>query len=329
MKPMPKARASTKIPDKTTSKEPVVAVEKKERKRGRWCKKVDPMAEFEQHSSDEEEEEEEGAAPAPKAAKLMGDAIRSGAAASKPKEAPKTAPKQKPKRNTRNIPAAEKNKAPVPDVAEEEEGQVLRKLKPKIPDHNDAHPVAKDMKIRRDSGLRKWRAEDPYATRRSTVVDYRFHTKEQQDFYETVLLDKKLVVCDMRWVDWQYIKDNEEHFPGVQDSFKACGVADFVGQKLTKRNEELIMQFYSTAHFYPDGRIVWMSEGTRYQPTVAEWAQLINALEENEDDLDVYSKKKMDHNSMANMYKEIPTDDLDTHQFGSVKHLLLGLPTIN
>ena len=54
------------------------------------------------------EEEEEVAAPAPKAPKLMGDAIRSGAATSKPKEAPKAAPKAKlaPKRNTRSIPAA-------------------------------------------------------------------------------------------------------------------------------------------------------------------------------------------------------------------------------
>ena len=88
----------------------------------------------------------------------MGDAIRSGAASSKPKEAPKAAPKAKsaPKRNTRSIPAAEKNKAPVPNVAEDsdEEGEVLRKLKPKIPDHNDAHPVAEDMRIRKDSGLR-------------------------------------------------------------------------------------------------------------------------------------------------------------------------------
>ena len=94
----------------------------------------------------EEEEEEEVAAPAPKAQKLMGDAIRSGAASSNPKEAPKAASKAKsaPKRNTRSIPAAEKNKAPVPEVAAEEddEGQVLRKLKPKIPDHNDAPPVA-------------------------------------------------------------------------------------------------------------------------------------------------------------------------------------------
>ena len=60
------------------------------------------------------EEEEEVAAPAPKAQKLMGDAIRSGAAPSKPKEAPNAAapkPKAAPKRNTRNIPAGEKNKA--------------------------------------------------------------------------------------------------------------------------------------------------------------------------------------------------------------------------
>ncbi len=69
------------------------------------------------------EEEEELAAPAPKAPKLMGDANKSGAATSKPKEAPKAAPKAKsaPKRNTRSIPAAEKNKAPVLEVAEEED----------------------------------------------------------------------------------------------------------------------------------------------------------------------------------------------------------------
>ena len=105
---------------------------------------------------DSEEEEEEDAAPAPKAKKLMGDAIKSGAATSKPKAAPKAAApaqKPKPKRNTRSIPAEEKNKAPVPEAAEEEEDDslVLRKLKPKIPDHNDAHPIAENMKIRKDS----------------------------------------------------------------------------------------------------------------------------------------------------------------------------------
>ena len=84
----------------------------------------------------------------------MGDAIKSGAAA-KPKSAPKATapvPKTAPKRSTKNIPAEEKNKAPLPEAEEEEaEAQVLRKLKPKIPDHNDAHPVAEDMRIRKDA----------------------------------------------------------------------------------------------------------------------------------------------------------------------------------
>ena len=138
--PMSKARASTQVPLESGPKEAAAEGKKrKERVKKTMARVVG------QPSMMEEEEEEEAAAPAPKAQKLMGDAIRSGAASSKPKEAPKAAskPKTAPKRNTRNIPAAEKNKAPVPEVAEEEdEGQVLRKLKPKIPNHNDAHPVA-------------------------------------------------------------------------------------------------------------------------------------------------------------------------------------------
>ena len=61
---------------------------------------------------EEEDEEEEDAALAPKSQKLMGDAIKFGAAPSKPKTTPKDsipAPKTAPKRSTRNIPAAEKN----------------------------------------------------------------------------------------------------------------------------------------------------------------------------------------------------------------------------
>ena len=50
---------------------------------------------------------------------------------------------------------------------------------------------------------------------------------------------------------------------------------------------------------------------------------------ENEDDLDIYAKKKMDHNSMAHMYKEIPDKPVETYKFGSVHFLLSGLPTIN
>jgi hypothetical protein len=37
----------------------------------------------------------------------------------------------------------------------------------------------------------------------------------------------------------------------------------------------------------------------------------------------------MDQNSMANMYKPIPANDVESHKLGSVKHLLVGLATTN
>jgi hypothetical protein len=72
-----------------------------------------------------------------------------------------------------------------------------------------------------------------------------------------------------------------------------------------------------------------MTKGTRYQSTISEWAKLINAPKEEEDDTYVYAKPRKDHNSMANMYKEIPDDALETHKLGSIYFLLAGLTTIN
>ena len=62
---------------------------------------------------DSHEKEEEPNAPPAKTQKLMGDAIKSGAAPSKPKTASKAAAAQTskpaaPKRSTRNSPAAER-----------------------------------------------------------------------------------------------------------------------------------------------------------------------------------------------------------------------------
>src|SRR6266511_3256904 len=72
-----------------------------------------------------------------------------------------------------------------------------------------------------------------------------------------------------------------------------------------------------------------MTEGTRYQSKISEWAKLINAPKEGEDDLDVYAKPRNDHNSMANMYKPIPDKALETHKLGSIYYLLSGLTTMN
>ena len=113
----------------------------------------------------------------------MADAMKS-AGFSKAK-GKKSAP-AKPKRTVRNISAAEKNKGNVPPPAvddDDENALVLKKLRPRLPAHDDSHLIAENMKARKDKGLRKWRETDPYAVRRRTAIDPRFHTKEQQDFY--------------------------------------------------------------------------------------------------------------------------------------------------
>ena len=69
-----------------------------------------------------------------------------------------------------------------------------------------------------------------------------------------------------------------------------------------------------------------MTDGQRHQSTVNEWARLINAPVEEEHQIDVYAEKKKDHNTMANMYKEIPDEALETHKFGSVSICYLVWP---
>ena len=110
---MSKARASTLETSKSTEEATGEGKKRKERVKktmakviGRSSMMVDP--------AEDEKEEEQDAAPEPKSQKLMGDAIKSGAAPSKPKTAPEASaptPKSAPKRSTRNISAAEKNKA--------------------------------------------------------------------------------------------------------------------------------------------------------------------------------------------------------------------------
>ena len=94
---MSKARASTQLPKRPDPKEPA-----DESKKGKERVKKTMARVVGQPSMMEEEEEEEAAAPAPKAQKLMGDAIKSGVATSSPKKHPKLPPS--PRLHQREIP---------------------------------------------------------------------------------------------------------------------------------------------------------------------------------------------------------------------------------
>ena len=48
--------------------------------------------------------------------------------------------------------------------------------------------------------VKRWRKIDPYPLER-TSTDPRFHTKEQRDFYESVIIRDRKIAVDAQWVD--------------------------------------------------------------------------------------------------------------------------------
>ncbi|KAE8798051.1 L-ascorbate oxidase-like protein [Hordeum vulgare] len=230
--------------------------------------------------SEEEVEEILANAPPAKKKKLMADAMTKRFT-TKP---PTTKAKKPvvPKKTTKDIHVANKDKgttyrAFVVKEVEEDDSLVLMKLIPLVPLHNEDRPIVEYMKKTRHAGLRKWRSVDQYTFRRRNDVDPCFHTKEQQDFYKTDFLDNSLAVSDMRYLDWAYVKANEDYCPHMRENFKLVEIEYSVGKKMASWNDEMIMQFYSTVHFYADGTIFWMTNGHRYEATIEEWATIIGA----------------------------------------------------
>ncbi|KAI5017101.1 hypothetical protein ZWY2020_037479 [Hordeum vulgare] len=150
----------------------------------------------------EEAVEEEDVIPAPPKKKLMADTMTKKSGPKPPNDKKSVAHRK----TTKDITATAKKKcpsssAPASEEEDDEDATILRELRPHLPIHNDAHPIDEDMNKRKDACIRKWRAADPYDVRRRTGVDPRFDTKERQDLYETVFLDKSRAVSDMRYVD--------------------------------------------------------------------------------------------------------------------------------
>lgn len=112
----------------------------------------------------------------------------------------------------------------------------------------------------------------------------------------------------MQYVHWKYIDKHADHFDCVHQSFTACGLDKFVNDVKSPWCEELIMQFYATVHFYPDGSLKWMTDGVRYECIVEEWANLLGLPPDDDDLLDVYRQDHMRHEAMEGMYKQDLTE---------------------
>lgn len=77
-----------------------------------------------------------------------------------------------------------------------------------------------------------------------------------------------------------------------------------------------------------------MTDGTMYESTVQEWVDFLGLppSDENFTDVyrtDVYRTGHLNHDTMKNMYKDIPAEYHDKWKLGSVYYLLPGFSTIN
>jgi hypothetical protein len=72
-------------------------------------------------------------------------------------------------------------------------------------------------------------SEDPRYVERSFFGDVRFWFPHQADWYESVIITKKYVTTEMRWIDWDYLKRLSSPVKEVVDAvYDRCREMDLV-----------------------------------------------------------------------------------------------------
>ena len=77
--------------------------------------------------------------------------------------------------------------------------------------------------------VKRWRKIDPYSLER-TSTDPRFHTKEQHDFYESVIIRDRKIAVDAQWVDWNSMeKANDPLFQEIMSECESQNIKALMG----------------------------------------------------------------------------------------------------
>ena len=101
-------------------------------------------------------------------------------------------------------------------------------------------------------------SEDPTIVERSFRGDPRFWFPHQADWYESVIMTKKHVTTEMKWIDWNYLKGLASPLKEVVDVvYDRCQEMDLVDimSFSCHWNEEIVAQFYATLRISDCGRI--------------------------------------------------------------------------
>jgi hypothetical protein len=76
------------------------------------------------------------------------------------------------------------------------------------------------------------RKENPRLVEKEPVIDYKFHTAFQQDFYEFVIITKTKSVAISQWIDWTYMEGMHDRiFDGVVAACRAKHLRDVMSFK--------------------------------------------------------------------------------------------------
>ena len=121
-------------------------------------------------------------------------------------------------------------------------------------------------------------SEDPTIVEHSFRGDPRFWFPHQADWYESVIMTKKHVTTEMKWIDWNYLKGLASPLKEVVDAvYDRCQEMDlvYIMSFSCHWNEEIVAQFYATLHISDCGRIFqFLIGGKRFIYNMAQFSIL-------------------------------------------------------
>lgn len=197
--------------------------------------------------------------------------------------------------------------------AQEEDGPFLITTPKKDPQH--ARRVIRWN--RKWTEVAKERKKDPYVYEQLSS-DPCFWNHFQQDYYETVLQDKKGAIL-MQWIDWKYMEGLKDLV--VDEVIEACNKQHLKELMALQYPwcKEIIAQFYATVYFEPniEKTIHWMTNGVRYSVTYAKFAAILGfpaRLRTNR--CKIHNENALDTNTLHFMYQDVD------YELGTIKGLL-------
>jgi len=97
--------------------------------------------------------------------------------------------------------------------------------------------------------VRGERKNDPFLFEKDQRVHRWFWNQFQHDFYQTAIIPKKKPICEMKWIDWDYMaKCEDTTFDSIIEACERLGVKELMSFKY-EWNEEVLLQFHTSFYY--------------------------------------------------------------------------------